>query len=116
MPGRLIPFYSYDGSYLDHISPKRAQRLEDLGRAKVVRHKKGHVNRVILLRGKGDAHVTALRDYQGQAYSFEQPLTDGHRPWRLRPLQGGDSDTCLAPECVRPIFMRVLLDCLSPAV
>ena len=37
----LIPFYSYDGSYLDHITVKRAARLENKGVAKVVRHKRG---------------------------------------------------------------------------
>ncbi len=45
MSGRLIPFYSYDGAYLDHIAIKRAERLEQLGRAKVIRHRKGHVRR-----------------------------------------------------------------------
>ena len=28
MSGRLIPFYSYDGSYLDHLTTKRGERLE----------------------------------------------------------------------------------------
>ncbi len=97
MSGRLIPFYSYDGSYIDHIAVKRAERLERLGRAKVVRHRKGHVNRVVLLRGPDEPHTTGLRDYLGQAYSFPQPLPDGHRAWRLRPLQGGRSDVNLAP-------------------
>jgi hypothetical protein len=80
-----------------------------------VPHKHSAVNRAILLRGKDEPHVTRLRDHQGQAYSFEQPLADGHRPWKLRPLQGGDSDVNLAPEHVRPIFIRVLLDCRARA-
>ncbi len=115
MSGRLIPFYSYDGAYLDHIALKRAERLEQMGRVKVVRHRKGHVNRVVLRRGKGEPHAIKLRDYVGQVYSFRQPLPDGHRPWKLRPLQGGRSDVNLAPESVRPIFLRVLLDCLPKA-
>jgi hypothetical protein len=115
MSGRLIPFYSYDGSYIDHITIRRAERLEEMGRAKIVRHRKGHVNRAVLLRGKDEPHTTALRDYQGQAYSFEQPLSDGHRPWKLRPLQGGRSDVNLAPASLRPIFIRVLLDCVAGA-
>ena len=53
-----------------------------------------------------------FRDYQGQAYSFEQTLDDGHECWKLRPLQGGNSDSTLAPAEVRPIFMAVVLDCL----
>ncbi len=116
MSGRLIPFYSYDGSYIDHIAIRRAERLEEMGRVKVVRHRKGHVNRAVLLRGKDDAHATNLRDYVGQAYSFHQPLPNGHRPWKQRPLQGGRSEVNLAPANVRPIFIRVLLDCLAPAV
>ena len=79
---------------------------------KVVRHHKGHVDRAVLLRGKDEAHATHVRDYVGQAYSFHQPLPDGHRPWKLRPLQGGRSDMNLAPATVRLIFLRVLLDCL----
>jgi hypothetical protein len=69
----------------------------------------------VLLRGTCEPHATNVRDYVGQAYSFHQPLPDGHRPWKLRPLQGGRSDVNLAPESVRPIFIRVLLDCLVPA-
>lgn len=114
MPEPSVPYYSYTGEYLDHITVKRAVRLENLGRVKLVRHRKGHVNRAILLRGKDDPHTTVLRDYQGQSYSFEQPLPDGHRPWKLRPLQGGRSDVDLAPAFVRPIFLRVLLDCVAP--
>jgi len=112
MSGLLIPFYSYDGAYIDHIAIRRAERLE-MGRIKVVRHRKGHVNRAVLVRGKDDAHATELRDYVGQPYSFHQPLPDGHRPWKLRPLQGGRSETNLAPESVRPIFIQVLLDCVA---
>jgi hypothetical protein len=115
MSGRLIPFYSYDGSYIDHIAIKRAERLESLGRAKIVRHRKGHVNRAVLLRGPAEPHTTRARDYVGQAYSLQQPLPDGHRPWKLRPLQGGRSEVDLAPDSVRPIFIRVLLDCLASA-
>ncbi len=111
----LIPFYAYTGEYLDHITMKRALRLESTGRVKLVRHRKGAVNRAVLLRGKDDPHATRLRDHQGQSYSFQQPLDDGHKPWKLRPLQGGRSDVNLAPASVRPIFIRVLLDCLVTA-
>ncbi len=111
----LIPFYSYTGEYLDHITLRRALRLEAMGRVKVVRHRKGHINRAIELRANDEPHSTRLRDYQGQAYSIRQPLDDGHKPWKLRPLQGGPSDVELAPDFVRPIFIRVLLDCMVAA-
>ncbi len=115
MSGRLIPLYRYDGAYLDHVTIRRAERLEALGRVRVVRHRKGHVNRAILFRQPDEPEAATLRDYQGQAYSFEQPLEDGHSAWKLRPLQGGRSDANLAPEDMRPMFFRVLFECLAPA-
>jgi hypothetical protein len=51
----------------------------------------------------------------GTGYSFEQRLDDGHHCWKLRPLHGGQAESLLAPPEVRPIFLRVLLDCLVPA-
>jgi hypothetical protein len=61
---------------------------------------------------------TTLRDHMGKAYSWEQPLDDGHQPWALRPLVGHvarndqSHEYHLAPRSLRPIFTRVLLDCL----
>ena len=69
-----------------------------------------------MFRLRNEPKPTNLRDYQGQAYSFEQPLSDGHHCWRLRPLQGGRSEVNLAPDDLRPIFTRVLLDRLARAV
>ena len=90
------------------------RRLERAGRAKVVRHQ-GRIKRVILLRGALDPRPTTIRDYRGQAYSFEQALGDGHSCWKFRPLQGGHAESLLAPPEVRPIFLRVLLDCMVDA-
>jgi hypothetical protein len=53
-----------------------------------------------------------LTAYAGTKYSFEQALDSGHHTWKLRPLHRGRSETNLAPDSVRPIFLRVLLDCL----
>jgi hypothetical protein len=106
-----VPLYSSDSALLDFISHKRALQLEESGRAKVVRHK-GHVNRVVLYRRPDDPHPTTVRDYQGKAYSFKQPLEDGHRCWKLQPLQGGMSDSTLATPEVRAMFQRVVLDCM----
>lgn len=88
MSGRPIPAYSYDGSYIDHITIRRAERLEEMGRAKIVRHRKGRVNRSVLLRPEGEPHITRVQDYVGQAYAFHQLLPDGNRPWKLRSLAG----------------------------
>jgi len=107
-----VPLYSSDLALLDVISEKRALRLEDCGLAKVVRHK-GHINRVVLYRRPDDPHPTTARDYQGSAYSFEQPLADGHHCWKLRPLQGGRSDSTLAPPETRSIFLSVVSGCMA---
>ncbi len=103
-------------------TPERyALKLERQGIAKLVRHKKGSINRVVLHRRPGDPKPTAPRDYVGTAYSWEQRLDDGHQPWALRPLAGrvGRNDHShefhLAPASLRPIFRRVLLDCLVEA-
>jgi len=108
-----IPLYTFEFALIDFIGRRHALRLERDGNAKVVRHKKGTINRVVLYRRACDPRrPTTVRDYQGQAYSFEQALDDGHECWKFRPLQGGNSDSTLAPAELRPVFLAVVLDCL----
>jgi hypothetical protein len=107
-----VPLYSSDLALLDVISEKRALRLEDCGLAKVVRHK-GHINRVVFYRRPDDPLPPTARDYLGKAYSFEQPLADGHHCWKLRPLQGGRSDSTLAPPETRGAFLSVVRGCMA---
>ena len=111
----LIPLYSYDGAFVDHVTVRRATRMEAVGHVKIVRHRKGLINRAILLRTEDDPRPIAPRDFQGMAYSFRQRLTDGRRAWKLRPLQGGRSDTNLAPRELRSVFMGVVRDCMRIA-
>jgi len=92
-----VPLYSSDLALLDFISDKRALRLEDCGLAKVVRHK-GHINRVVFYRRPDDPLPSTARDYQGSAYSFEQPLADGHHCWKL--------DRCKVGAPIRPLRHR----------
>ena len=116
-----VPLYSYEHEFQGHIPERYALKLEREGIAKLVRHKKGSINRAVLYRRPGDPKPTTLRDHMGKAYSWEQPLDDGHQPWALRPLVGhlarGDAshEYHLAPRSLRPIFTRVLLDCLVEA-
>jgi hypothetical protein len=116
-----VPLYSYDQSFQGYIPERYALKLEREGLAKLVRHKKGSVNRVVMRRRPGDPNATVLRDYPGQGYSYEHHLYDGHRPWALKPLGGKVSrrdhniEFNLAPASTRPIFLRVLLDCLVHA-
>jgi hypothetical protein len=113
-----VPLYAYDHTYEGSIPERQALKLERDGLARLVRHPKGRIARVIMRRRPGDADLTRLRDYQGKDYSFEQHLEDGHRPWALKPLTGRlnrydrNMEYHLAPADLRPIFIRVLLDCL----
>ena len=104
---------------LQWIDPKRCQRLVDYGRvARVVKTRLGRVRRVTLLRMAGEWKPSFLSDYDGTRYSFQQHLSDGHRCHRLAALgdNRNDEEYYLAPDEARPIFLAVLLDCLSPEV
>ena len=65
----------------------------------------------------GEWNPSLLSDYKGTKYSFRQHLDNGQRCYRLRALgdNRNDEDCFLAPDEVRPIFLRVVLDCLAVA-
>jgi len=110
-----IALYNADGELIDRISERQLEKLQALGRiARVVQHRKGHINRAIRVRLCGEGSPTRPTDYQGTRYSSRQMLGDGHLCWRLRGLGDGQSETDLAPEAVRPLFLQVILGCLSP--
>mgnify|MGYP000002468538 CR=1 FL=1 len=111
-----IALYNADGELIDRITERRLEKLQALGRiARVVRHRKGHINRAMQIRLPGEGKPARPADYTGTRYSFKQRLSDGHSCWRLRALGDRPSETDLAPEEVRPLFLGVLLGCLSPA-
>ena len=117
-----VPLYAYDLTFMGLAPERRILKLESNGLAKVVRHKKGKISRAVMHKRPGDPDVLSVRDYMGKAYSFHQDLDDGHRPWAMKPLAGYASrqdqniEYHLAPARLRPIFLRVLLDCIIPAV
>lgn len=111
-----IALYNADGELIDRITERRLEKLQALGRiARVVRHRKGHINRAIQIRLPGEGKPARPADYLGTRYSVKQPLSDGHSCWRLRSLGDRQSETDLAPEEVRPVFLQVVLDCMSQA-
>ena len=111
-----IPLYNADGELIDRISERRLERLQTLGRiARVVRHRKGHINRAVQFPLPGEGRPSRPADYLGTRYSTKQRLSEGHSCWRLRALGDRPSETDLAPSEVRPVFLQVLLDCLSDA-
>lgn len=111
-----IALYNADGELIDRITERRLEKLQALGRiARVVRHRKGPINRAIQIRLPGEGKPARPADYLGTRYSVKQPLSDGHSCWRLRSLGDRQSETDLAPEEVRPVFLQVVLDCMSQA-
>ena len=109
-----IPLYNAAGELMDRISEQRLKRLQALGRiARVVRHRKGHINRAVQFPVPGEGRPMRAADYVGKHYSMKQRLSDGHTCWRLRALGDRPSETDLAPVEVRPVFMQVVLDCLA---
>ena len=116
-----VPLYSYDSAFLGLVRERSILRLERDGLAKIIRQRTGRIARAVMYKRPGDPAATTVRDYMGKGYSFQQDLDDGHRPWALKPLSGyvsrrdANPDYHLAPESVRPIFIRVLLDCMVPA-
>jgi hypothetical protein len=113
---RNIAVYTRDGALVQWIDEKRAQRLIASGSvARVVRRRRPErIMRITLHQRPGEARPSLLSDYIGTKYSFQQHLGDGHKCYRLRSL--GDNpreERDLAPEEVRPIFMRVVTDCLA---
>jgi hypothetical protein len=51
-----IPVYRADGRLYDHVTERGLARLQEAGLiARVVRHRKGHINRAILFVRPGEA-------------------------------------------------------------
>ena len=116
MPGSQIALVTCDNALVQRIDGRKLERLQALGRIdRVVRTAKGKPVRAFLHRADDEGKPSTLRDYAGTKYTFRQSLGDGHRCYRLRAL--GDnphsSEYNLAPENVRPIFLRVLLECMA---
>ncbi len=112
---RDIAVYSCDGELIQFMDEKRVQRLMQCGRvARIVKNRLGRIKRATLHLMAGEPKPSSLRDYIGTKYSFLQPLADGHRCYRLRSLGDNPRDERdLAPQEVRPIFLRVVTDCMS---
>ena len=114
-----VPLYSYDLAFLGDVPERYVLRLERDGLAKIIRKRTGSIARAVNYRRPGDPAPTTVREYMGTGYSCRHFLDDGHRPWALKPLAGriyrGDQSVefHLAPASMRPIFLRVLLDCIS---
>lgn len=106
-----IPVYRADGRLHDQVTERGLERLEAAGLiARVVRHRKGHINRAILVMRPGEEPMRRTA-YLGTRYSFEDRLEHG-RCWDLKRLGGARWGTNYAPDEVRSIFLQVVTDCL----
>jgi len=109
-----IPVYRADGRLYDVVTEHALARLEAAGLiARVVRHRKGHINRAILVVRLGEAPLPRTA-YMGTRYSFKDHLEHGVC-WDLKRLGGARWGTNYAPDDVRPIFLQVVTDCLVRA-
>lgn len=102
---KLIPLYSSQGELREKITEQQLTRLQALGLiARVIRHRKGHVNRAVLFRREGEVRGANLMDSPGTKYSFLEHLDGGHATWSLKRLGHGDE--------LRSVFLQVVTDCL----
>lgn len=115
-----VPLYSASNELVSFISHKRATQLEREGRTRVVRardHKakdgtviRGEIKCVYFYRRPDEPKAPVLSQYIGQKYSEQETLphlSRGQRPWRFKRLGRGNE--------LRPIFLRVVTDCLVEA-
>ena len=108
----LIPVYSADGSLYAWASEQRFARLQSAGLvARVVRHRKGHVNRAILFRRPGEPKLASASSVVGTRYSFNEALKHG-AAWELKHLDGSRGGKNYAPPETRHAFLQVIVDCL----
>lgn len=107
-----IPVYRADGRLYDRVTERGLVRLQAAGLvARVVRHRKGYINRAILFIRPGEKPMPPTA-YMGTRYSFEDRLEHGVC-WDLKRLGGARDGTTYAPPEVRGIFLQVVADCLA---
>lgn len=105
-----IPVYRADGSLYACVSEQRVAVLQSVGLvARVVRHRKGHVNRAILFLRAGEATLISASSVIGTRYSFKESLKHG-RAWELKHLDGNRDGKNYAPQETRAAFLHVVVD------
>jgi hypothetical protein len=110
----LIPVYNADGSLYAWASAKRFARLQSAGLiARVVCHRKGRINRAILVIRPGEPTPLLAGSVMGIRYSFKERLAHGPA-WELKRLGGARDGKTYAPASVRDAFLQVVADCTVP--
>ena len=107
-----IPVYRADGSLFAHVTETRLQCLQSAGLvSRVVRHRKGHINRAILFGRPGEMAPTPARAYMATRYIFRERLEGGSRCWRHKRLNLKDEDG--VPFDGRSVFLAVVQECMA---
>lgn len=107
-----IPVYQADGSLYGCVSEQRLARLQSAGLvARVVRHRKGLINRAILFLRPGEPRPASASSIVGTRYSFKEDLEHGPA-WELKHLDGNRVGKTYAPPETRAAFLKVVADCL----
>ncbi len=108
----LIPVYHADGSLYAWASEQRLARLQSAGLvARVVRHRKGRINRAILFLRPGESKpMLAASSVMGNRYSYKEDLAHGPA-WRLKRLDSSCNEKNYAPPEARAAFLQVVADC-----
>jgi hypothetical protein len=89
-------------------------RLQSAGLvSRVVRHRKGHINRAILFLRPGEPKPMSVSSVMGTRYSIKELLDHGPA-WDLKRLGGNRDGTTYAPPEMRTAFLQVVADCLVP--
>ncbi len=106
-----IPAYQADGSLYACVSEQRLARLQAAGLvARVVRSRKGKVQRAILFLRPGEPKPMSASSVMGTRYSFKEPLAHGPA-WELKHLGGSRSGKNYARPETRAAFLKVVADC-----
>jgi hypothetical protein len=106
-----IPVYQADGSLYACVSEQRLAGLQSAGLvARVVRHRKGHINRAILFMRPGEPTPLSVRALMGTRYSFKERLKHGPA-WDLKHLGGDYNGKTYALAETRAAFLQVVADC-----
>ena len=114
MMNTSIPVYQADGSLYASVSEQRLARLQSAGLvSRVVRHRKGHINRAILFLRPGEPKPMSVSSVMGTRYSIKELLDHGPA-WDLKRLGGNRDGNTYAPPEMRTAFLQVVADCLVP--
>ena len=107
-----VPTYNVEGKRLRRDRTLASiQALLAVSLVSVVRDRKGNIKRAIMHYGTGKPAVLKTA-YLGTRYSYREALRDGHSCYNLRKLGGNDPK---GDDYLRPIFMNVMMSCMSAA-